>query len=416
MPAQNPFGRPASADLIGRTPQPLARTSSARETGSPGVMSSGSSSDGGASLGARLDGLSISDARTSILSDPAAALPVGMTVADDPFMSHADPANAYNSYEVEHLRPGLSVNSLGTGYSEHSRSRQVYNPHEARQREERGRQTRRRQYDDSGVDAQVFYPASACVFVANLPESMDNTPLQKEIDVKFSEFGTCFVKIRRDKKNMPFAFVQYTNDRDANRARNEGAGITFQGRPCRTEAVRANRTFILRNYVGGTVSLDEARDVLEKHGAIIRLEEISRDVAESHGIDQGVLVEFKNFDPDRDIQASFRHHAIYRVVSHDVHRSRRSHPEAEPDRQSYERRSQVDRRSIFIGNLPEDVDGLDREVRSLAGEIGNVVNVQVIRKEGRPGYGVNVFAFVEYARPEVAAMAADDLVSLIPVV
>ena len=30
------------------------------------------------------------------------------------------------------------------------------------------------------------------------------------------------------------------------------------------------------------------------------------------------------------------------------------------------------------------------------------------------GYGINVFAFVEYARPEVASMAADDLVSLIP--
>lgn len=62
-------------------------------------------------------------------------------------------------------------------------------------------------------------------------------------------------------------------------------------------------TFILRNYVGGTVSMDEARDVLAKYGAIGRLEEIDRDVAELHGIDQGVLVEFKNFDPDRDIQA-----------------------------------------------------------------------------------------------------------------
>lgn len=30
------------------------------------------------------------------------------------------------------------------------------------------------------------------------------------------------------------------------------------------------------------------------------------------------------------------------------------------------------------------------------------------------GYGTNVFAFVEYSRPEIAEMAADDLVSLIP--
>ena len=62
-------------------------------------------------------------------------------------------------------------------------------------------------------------------------------------------------------------------------------------------------TFILRNYVGGTVSEDEAREVLGKYGPILRLEEISQDVAQSHGIEQGILVEFKNFDPDRDIQA-----------------------------------------------------------------------------------------------------------------
>ena len=92
---------------------------------------------------------------------------------------------------------------------------------------------------------------------------MENNTLQKELDVKFTPFGTCFVKIRRDKKNMPFAFIQFTvgrfdkyyfhqpanvipqtqNDRDATKARNEGAGIMFQGRPCRTEAVRANREF-----------------------------------------------------------------------------------------------------------------------------------------------------------------------------
>ena len=50
--------------------------------------------------------------------------------------------------------------------------------------------------------------------------------------------------------------------------------------------------------------MDEARDVLEKYGAIIRLEEISHNIADSHGIDQGILVVFKNFDPDGDIQAT----------------------------------------------------------------------------------------------------------------
>lgn len=42
---------------------------------------------------------------------------------------------------------------------------------------------------------------------------MENVKLHDEIDKKFGNFGTCFVKIRRDKKNMPFAFVQYTVSR-----------------------------------------------------------------------------------------------------------------------------------------------------------------------------------------------------------
>lgn len=89
-----------------------------------------------------------------------------MTASDDPFSTNTDPANVYSPYEVEHTRPLPMYNRLSTGHSEHSQRRQVYNPREGLQREERGREARRPRYEDSGVDAQVFYPASACVFVA----------------------------------------------------------------------------------------------------------------------------------------------------------------------------------------------------------------------------------------------------------
>ncbi|KAK6836710.1 hypothetical protein PG987_007205 [Apiospora arundinis] len=73
---------------------------------------------------------------------------------------------------------------------------------------------------------------------------------------------------------LPLVFCQYTNDKDAALAMTKGTGMIFQGRPCRTEMVRANRTFILRNYVGGEVSLEEARSVLQQSGAIGRLREV----------------------------------------------------------------------------------------------------------------------------------------------
>ncbi|KAK8877174.1 RNA recognition domain-containing protein [Apiospora arundinis] len=381
MSSSNNLGRAASADIIGNGSQRLMRTASARETGSPGIMSNASSSDGGASLGARMGHMTLeqpiaatrpSFAEVLGVTDAPQALdfPLGMIDRDeDPFSGHK--------------------------------------PHHYT-REPRQREARRRRPSYGTVDAQEFYPASACVFVANLPESMDNVKLERELNDSFGEFGAVFIKIRRDKDNMPFAFCQYTNDKDAALAMAKGAGMVFQNRPCRTEMVRANRTFILRNYVGGEVSLEEARSVLQQFGAIGRLEEVSSDIADSIGIHQGILVEFKNYDPNRDIQAAFRHHAYYRVAAHDVHRARRAKPTTNSD-QAYLRRYDIDARSIFIGNLPDDCSGLEREVRNLAGEVGRVLNVQVIRKEGRPGYGLNVFAFVEFESATIAELAAQDL-------
>ncbi|KAK8074189.1 hypothetical protein PG994_005088 [Apiospora phragmitis] len=96
------------------------------------------------------------------------------------------------------------------------------------------------------------------------------------------------------------------------------------------------------------------------------------------------MVEFKNYDFDRDIQATsalallekshvpltnyffadFPPSRFYRVVAHDVHRSRHAEPTTDSD-SVYQRRYELDQRSIFIGNFPEDNEGLEREVHLL---------------------------------------------------
>lgn len=43
----------------------------------------------------------------------------------------------------------------------------------------------------------------------SLPENLTDAQLEAEVTQAFSAFGTVFVKIRRDSKNMPFAFCQY---------------------------------------------------------------------------------------------------------------------------------------------------------------------------------------------------------------
>lgn len=76
-------------------------------------------------------------------------------------------------------------------------------------------------------DAQTVYPPACCVFVAkyvyqtNIPLSSTNQSnslaqseseesLQMAVTQIFREYGPVFVKIRRDAKQMPFAFCQYT--------------------------------------------------------------------------------------------------------------------------------------------------------------------------------------------------------------
>lgn len=59
----------------------------------------------------------------------------------------------------------------------------------------------------------------------------------------FRQYGTVFVKIRRDNKQMPFAFCQYTKIEHADRAIREGKGKLIRGRACRCEKAKAHRMF-----------------------------------------------------------------------------------------------------------------------------------------------------------------------------
>lgn len=43
----------------------------------------------------------------------------------------------------------------------------------------------------------------------SLPEAASDGRLEAVVTNAFKQYGTVFVKIRRDKKNMPFAFAQF---------------------------------------------------------------------------------------------------------------------------------------------------------------------------------------------------------------
>lgn len=45
---------------------------------------------------------------------------------------------------------------------------------------------------------------------SSLSQNFDDGKLEVEVTKYFSQFGTVFVKIRRDGRQMPFAFCQFT--------------------------------------------------------------------------------------------------------------------------------------------------------------------------------------------------------------
>ncbi|KAI1652583.1 hypothetical protein F4813DRAFT_400919 [Daldinia decipiens] len=260
----------------------------------------------------------------------------------------------------------------------------------------------------AGVDAQAFYPATACVFVANLPEFVRDSRLEVELTRAFSKFGIVFVKIRRDQRNMPFAFCQYTKDEDAHNAVTQGRGILIEGRPCRTEMVKANRSFVIYNALGDDVTLDEARIHLSGFGPFSKCEELHPQIQEAMRIKGGVLVEFTNFDPSRDVISAYRHHPLYRVIAYDLKKSMQA-PKIDPD-EAWLQRYEIDRRSVYVGGLPVDDFDVEELLTRLASEVGDVEKVQIVQKDGRTGRQAPIaFGFVEFARPDMADLAVKHL-------
>ncbi|KAI0391703.1 hypothetical protein F5Y17DRAFT_460565 [Xylariaceae sp. FL0594] len=258
-----------------------------------------------------------------------------------------------------------------------------------------------------GIDAQTFYPPEACVFVANLPEAKSDTALEVGVTKAFSPFGPVFVKIRRDPKNMPFAFCQFTKIEHAKRAQLEGKGLLVEGRACRTEMVRANRDFVMFHIREHQISLAEARGHLAQFGEIEELRLVSSEEANAMNVPGAVFVRYKHFDPARDIISAYRYHDQFNVMAYDLKKSRSNQNASSI---SYLARYETDRRSIYIGNLPYDVENVEDILHEAASVGGVVESVQVIRKPpknegGRP----MVFAFVVYKRPDEALGAVERL-------
>ncbi|KAH8121130.1 hypothetical protein FP744_10002082 [Trichoderma asperellum] len=249
------------------------------------------------------------------------------------------------------------------------------------------------------TDAQNIYPSSACVFVANLSQTFDDGRLEVEVTKYFSQFGTVFVKIRRDGRQMPFAFCQFTSDADAENAENYGSGAIILGRPCRVEKATAHSCFIVYKLSGEEISRQEAFDLLSTLGTIAKVYPLDSRKQKTEKFPPAMVVHYKRYDSLRSVVKTFEGHPIFGVDAYDPKTGTRQQNKRD-DQQNYAQHER-DRRSAYFGNLPLNMtsDGL----KSLASSCGKVLAAEISTKEVPQAGGKTIttcFGFVEFTRPD----------------
>ncbi|KAI2786641.1 hypothetical protein POX_g09029 [Penicillium oxalicum] len=104
----------------------------------------------------------------------------------------------------------------------------------------------RLQEEPSAKNAQGLFPPAACIFVGNLSTKVSPDILANDLKSVFTEFGSCHVKIKQDrKKGLPGAFVQFERVEDANAALAREEPAILHDRPLRIEKAKAQRVACL---------------------------------------------------------------------------------------------------------------------------------------------------------------------------
>lgn len=111
---------------------------------------------------------------------------------------------------------------------------------------------------------------SSCVFAASLDASLSDDELCISVTESFKKYGELArVKVLRDHANRPYAFVQYTNDKDAKRALRIAQGSILNGRTLRCESARVNRTLFITHH--SIIQFRDVIDTCEKFGELEKL-------------------------------------------------------------------------------------------------------------------------------------------------
>ncbi|KAI9655807.1 MAG: hypothetical protein M1821_005242 [Bathelium mastoideum] len=284
--------------------------------------------------------------------------------------------------------------------------------------------------EPSADNAQALYPPDACVFVANLSSARTDEELETSVTRTFGSFGSVYVKIRRDNRHMPYAFCQYENKQNADRAIIEGKNALIDGRRCRTEIAKVQRALYISRHNGDPVQEHEARQLLIPFGAIEKIWLPSETDREMYQLPLGIWVRFAYFQDCRDAHAALRDDSVFRLEQKQEPTKARNqqlnpmtHLQPASNLHSYSHigygspsprrcstgflsfRAREETASLFLGNLPPDVT--QQELAQIFSKYGSVLSAQVISKASPSSSKQNVFAFVEFPNYDAVQAAVD---------
>jgi RNA recognition motif-containing protein len=281
------------------------------------------------------------------------------------------------------------------------------NNDEVKPRADRGRKI-------TPANAQGLCPPDACLFAANLEDNKSVEDHERDLLSKFGCFGECYPQIKTDRKGHEFAILQFETVEQANNALRHGQGMLINGRPLRLEKAKVERALLITDMEGKRVITEhEARSLLTHFGQIEFICTTDLIPGRPSGLPRGQYVRFMYWLDCRD--AMYHFHEKY----DDSYRLQLANG-LEPRLVEYDQlgativrgldhgASSVDRRSVFIGNLPEDAS--KPEVEAIFSNFGTVVMANVVKK-AYPNVN-NYFAFVEFSSVEEVEAACNADVTL----
>ncbi|KPI43443.1 Tripeptidyl aminopeptidase [Cyphellophora attinorum] len=255
-------------------------------------------------------------------------------------------------------------------------------------------------------NAQGQLPPEAAIFCANLSNHLPPDQLAQHVHRAFDTYGKCYVSVKYDKHQNPYAVIQYEDPAAARDALRTGNYTMIDGRQIRLEQSKGDRAVIITLMDnGGNVSEHEARDVLSRFGEIETIMSTDMIPGRPTSLPRGQYVRFAFFLDCRD--ALRRLHEFspnYRIqLAAGLEPKRRIGGAGSEIYTSLgPARNNTDSKSIYVGNLPEDCT--DTDVHTAFARFGVVENINLVRKT-YPGGALNCFAFVEFSSPADADTA-----------